>query len=176
MFMSTMSKRLALLAMLSIPLAACELLGPDVWQQRSAELERQRAIWQQRGLHDYVFTLNRSCGECLANASRIAFNARVRVEADTVRSATYTATGEPVPAEAADLLSTIDGLFDEIAASIDNRPYRFRVKYDSVDGYPRSWYADPIKTAIDDEHGMTASDLTPLCKSCPASTDRRAQP
>ncbi|HKJ92631.1 MAG TPA: DUF6174 domain-containing protein [Longimicrobiales bacterium] len=169
---SNLKQRITFLAMLSVLLAACDLIGPDVWQQRRAEMERQRAIWEQRGVHDYVFTLNRSCGECLANASQIVFIVRIRVEADTVRSATYATTGEPVPQEYAVLLSTIDDLFDGIAASIDDRPYRFRVEYDPADGYPTSWYVDPIKTAIDDEHGMTVSDLVPLCTTCLETADR----
>ncbi|MEJ2219123.1 MAG: DUF6174 domain-containing protein, partial [Gemmatimonadota bacterium] len=86
---------LTVLTMLSVLVTACDLFRPDVWQERLTELERQRAIWEQRGIHDYVYTLNR--------VGQIPFNVRIRVEADTVRSATYITTGDSVPEGSAGL-------------------------------------------------------------------------
>ncbi len=93
---------------------------------------------------------------------RNPFSVKALVRDDTIRAATVAGSDEPLPDEYASLLYTIDGFFDIVAADIESKPYRFSVAYDSVYGYPRHYYVDPSKNVIDDEHGMSATGLTPF--------------
>jgi len=131
--------------------ASCGILTPDEWREA---LEANRARWSQEGIRDYSIELHRTSSEF---GSRI----EVVVRADTVESATVLWTF-PDPPFSPPVARTVDQLFDDVAALIDERPADLDVEYDATFGSPTQVSVDLREDFVDDEYGFGMSDLVPL--------------
>ena len=81
---------------------------------------------------------------------------RIEVLDGEIVSAVVVETDEPAPDERA---LTIDDLFDMVQDEIDEDPYDLDVVYDEDLGFPATVDVDPIKNAMDDEHGFSAEQF-----------------
>lgn len=62
--------------------------------------------------------------------------------------------------EAGDPL-TVDGLFSEIEAALDQRVPRIQAGFDPFMGFPTSASVDPLEFAVDDEWGIDDVTVRP---------------
>ena len=81
---------------------------------------------------------------------------RIEVLDGEIVSAVVVETDEPAPNERA---LTIEDLFDMVQDEIDEDPHDLDVVYDDDLGFPVTVDVDPIKNAIDDEHGFSAAQF-----------------
>ena len=96
--------RLATLALLTLATVACGSLGSPTLDDMLA----QRAMWSRQGLRNYSYDYTEiGFFICCTEGQQM----KLEVRNDTVVSAVFAATGQPVPGSAA-RLPTIDGLFD----------------------------------------------------------------
>lgn len=138
----------------AVALAACGVLDPaPSWEDRRAELEYHRSVWESAGVQSYRYRLRRSCF-CAGAGTLI-----ITVKQGNVVGATSIHSGEPVPEEALRYLETVDDLFDVIEWAIDHEADSFRATYHRTLGYPTVIDLDPVHAAIDDELYLEASDL-----------------
>jgi hypothetical protein len=57
---------------------------------------------------------------------------------------------------------TVNGLFADVQARLDEGVARITVDYDPTYGYPRSIVVDVVAMAVDDEYSHMAGNLRPL--------------
>ena len=121
------SMALCTLALVSVVVAACGVLGPE---DEPSELDRNRELWQNAALTNYGFALEQLCfcGETARGPVRL------QVVGGVATSRTYVSSGEAVPAVFEESFPTVEGLFDILRDAIDRDAFRIDVTYaDDVD-------------------------------------------
>lgn len=141
------------MVLLLLLLQGCSLLGGN--HRELTDLDTARRVWDAQGLHDYDFTLNRSCYCGLYSPHRL------EVRADTIKSAIRLENGEAIADSELKSFDTIEALFLVIEQAVD-RADALTVEYNLALGYPTRIDIDYIKNAVDDEILYQVSDVTPL--------------
>lgn len=136
---------------LGVFLSGCLPTGPSEWD----ELRRNQERWQAHQPTTYEFVLQRSCGECLPEATVPLL---VTVHERRIRSVVKQQTGEPVSAEVSQA-KRIEDLFTIVQSALEQRVYRLAVSYDPALGYPASISIDHDRQVVDDEIGYSAREL-----------------
>lgn len=127
--------------------------GDSLKEARDA-LDKNRQKWEEQGIDDYSFTLQRSCF-CIQDAVKPV---NIEVQNGKVASATFE-DGTPLPDNLNYNKLSIDDLFDTIENAIDNGAASVNVEYDSETGMPTSIYVDQLEFAADDEFGLNVSNF-----------------
>jgi hypothetical protein len=141
-----------ILLALALGLVACSDGGTSVVQ---SELDSAREQWGD-GLGDYSFVWQRSC-ECTEDTTRPIL---ITVEDDVIAGAVYAdEEGGVVPADVAQFLTTVDGVFDRIQEAIDDDAFRITVEYAS-NGAPTSVAIDYDERIADEEFSLQISELS----------------
>ena len=147
-------KKLILLTLIVI-LTACSAAAPS-------EFERNRQTWQDSGVTHYRFSLHIGCFCVFSDKMPIT----VEVQNGEVISMTYpdgTLVAETDPNyEIFSQHATIERLFSELEAGLSGDAEEVTVTYDSSRGFPAEIYFDYIKAAVDDELGLSVSNLKVL--------------
>ncbi len=147
-------KKLILLTLIVI-LTACSAAAPS-------EFERNRQTWQDSGVTHYRFSLHIGCFCVFSDKMPIT----VEVQNGEVISMTYpdgTLVAETDPNyEIFSQHATIERLFSELEAGLTGDAEEVTVTYDSSRGFPAEIYFDYIKAAVDDELGLSVSNLKVL--------------
>ncbi len=147
-------KKLILLTLIVI-LTACSVAAPS-------EFERNRQTWQDSGVTHYRFSLHIGCFCVFSDKMPIT----VEVQNGEVISMTYpdgTLVAETDPNyEIFSQHATIERLFSELEAGLTGDAEEVTVTYDSSRGFPAEIYFDYIKAAVDDELGLSVSNLKEL--------------
>jgi hypothetical protein len=136
---------------LCVLLAGCLPTGPSDWD----ELRRSQERWQARQPTTYAFVFQRSCGECLPEATVPLL---ITVHERQIRSVVNQQTGEPVSAEVYQP-KRIEDLFAIVEAVLEQGAYRMSVSYDRNLGYPTSIFINYDRQMVDDEIGYSAREL-----------------
>lgn len=152
------ARHLRSLAGVALPLvlAGCsmlEFLSPDPATESQRRLAAAAELWERAGIDDYRFTIVRGCF-CPADGPSDV----------TVRDGVVTEVrrgGVPIdPAELPGVPLTIPAVFDLLRGL---RPEaEFVATYDPETGVPTDVSVDPIPNAIDDEFGLTITNVVPL--------------
>lgn len=147
------------LALATVLAPACALLpegdGEDLGAERAA-LARAREQWERQEPSGYQFVLQRRCMVC--NPGPVTITVQ-----DGVMQSAVLDDGLPAPAEYVEGYGTVEALFARIEASIQGGADRLDARYEEGFGYPVEVDVDPIRNAIDDEHGFAvAAMLLPL--------------
>jgi hypothetical protein len=142
--------RLVLAAILMAPVACTSATAPE------NELAAARQLWADRKPASYGFMLARHCGECLPE---MVGPVLIKVENGTIVSREYVQTGAPVQSTFADAFPSIDGVFDIVEEAISRDAYRLEVSYHRTLGYPVNIAIDYDEHMVDDEFGVSLSDL-----------------
>lgn len=142
-------RRLGALLVLAMPLAGCGVIsGPGL-----GDILAARAVWRAKGLHDYAYDYR-------VDGFFIGYDGRtihLVVRADSVVSATYRDTGDPLPGPAG-YLPTVDRLFERAILALGGDGLR-SISFDPGFGYPRFMQLDGPPDA---GGTVTASGLQPL--------------
>jgi hypothetical protein len=145
-------RRLGALLVLAMPLAGCGVIsGPGL-----GDILAARAVWRAKGIHDYAYDYR--VDRFFINYAGRAIHLVVR--ADSVVSATYRDTGEPLPGTAG-YLPTVDRLFERAIAAFGGYGLNTlrSISFDPGLGYPRFMQLDGPPDA---GGSVTASGLQPL--------------
>lgn len=122
----------------------------------SARLEEARNRWESSGITDYGFRLEVICNGCPLAGFFPGLAVTVRGGAvETVRDLR---DGEPLPAEVAELVPTIDGLFAGLA---DASAERVVAEFDPATGIPLHSLIDPDPSGHDDDLVRHVSEFVP---------------
>ncbi len=121
--------------------------------------------WQQSGLTNYTFTVQKTCFCPQSDSLPIQFN----IESSQVIDSSYDCSGinfirpEPLCDERPDsrLNQTVESLFQIIQGGIDNNADKITVEYNPTYGFPTSIFIDFIELAVDDEVNYQISDFQP---------------
>jgi hypothetical protein len=100
----------------------------DITAPKLVELARNRALWESQRLHFYFFHQTDGCF-CQYSGQTVA----IRVDADTVTSATLVATGEQLSNRG---WLTIPKLFDYAQGLLEDKNLRVELRYDPNMGHP----------------------------------------
>ena len=141
------------LAVVALAVSGCSDQGPDLGPQ--AELRRNESLWSTTRPASYVYTVERQCF-CLGSSRGPV---RVSVVGASVAARVYTATGEPVPEELAELFPSVDGLFDVIRDALQRDAHELRVTYEPGSGVPLEIWIDYVATVIDEELGFMVVEI-----------------
>jgi hypothetical protein len=142
-------RRLGAILVLAMPLAGCGLMsGPGLDDVLAA-----RADWRAKGIHDYAYDY-RSDGFFIGYDGRTI---HLVVRGDSVVSAAYRDTGDPLPGPVS-YLPTIDGLFERAIAALGGDGLD-SISFDPRLGYPRFMRLDGPPDA---SGTVTAAGLQPL--------------
>lgn len=119
------------------------------------ELEDARQKWLTEGSDTYVMTVTQNCF-CPENEPVL-----VDVVGSAVRTATIQSSEGEIVVESQNFRSwyTINGLFDEIEAAINDNVAGIEVTYADKLGYPQEIMIDVDQLAADDDYGWTVSGL-----------------
>lgn len=139
-------------AALALGTSSCDLMGPDPWRSRQAELDVNRSVWEDAAIAEYTYELTRLCYCGLAGPLTVT------VADHAVVSATR-ADGERIAPQDLHVVETVDDLFNVVQRAIDERAFRYAVEYHPELGYPTLVDLDPIREAIDEEVRYEASGL-----------------
>jgi hypothetical protein len=135
-------------------LAACS--GNPTLADEQAQMERSRQLWNAQGIDDYRMTVRLQGGW---------FSGSVVVEVrDGAPVSRHTPAGEPqqVPPEAFAEYDTVEELFAILERAFENGADDVDATYDPTLGLPVDVYIDPMKDAIDEEHGFLVQGFTKL--------------
>lgn len=135
--------------------ASCSITAPEVEIQD--ELERAERRWQNSGVTDYRYVVQRSC---FCDPKSVG-PAEVVVKGDVV-TVFDPATGEPYPEDHAALFPDVEGLFDIVREALADGADDIQVTYSSHWGHPTEIDIDYIRNAMDDELVVTASEVVPV--------------
>jgi hypothetical protein len=83
----------------------------------------------------------------------------VSVRNGIVQSREYKSSGRSVPSEFVNSFPGIEGLFDQIANILRQKPARFEADYDPLLGYPTRIVVDFDRIVADDEFSYTATEF-----------------
>jgi hypothetical protein len=129
---------------------------------RIAELQENRAIWDDLGLRDYRYAIEMSC-DCTAPTDRPV---RVRVADGRVTELVDLTSGEALsPAAFADLPLDMPALFSFVEQGLVSDADELSVRYDEIYGFPREFRADPDSEASGDETEIRVSEFDPRPES-----------
>lgn len=152
--MDTRPRVLAAATALALVIAGCsalEFLNPDPGTEAQRRLAAAAALWARTGIDDYRFTIVRGCF-CPAEGPSVV-TVRDGVVTEVLRG------GVPIdPADLPRVPLTIPAVFELLRGLGPDA--EFEATYDLVTGAPSEVSVDPIPNAIDDEFGLTISDLT----------------
>jgi hypothetical protein len=130
--------------------ASCgAITGPE------SDFTRAQSRWASQRPVAYDYTLKLSCF-CGSEATRAVV---ILVRGDIVESRTYADNGAVVPAQYNSVFPTIEGMFDRIAAAIDQKAAKVDVSYDPALGYPTSIAFDGSLNVADDESWYTLTNF-----------------
>lgn len=129
--------------------------GDDPLSPEEDALASARDRWEATGYVGYTYRYRMSCF-C---PPQVLETALVSVSGGEVTDVYLVDSSMPAPPESFDLYSTIDGLFDRLAAALEQEPAQFEVTYDEEAGYPTSAIVDISEQIADEEYSFTASDL-----------------
>ena len=115
-----------------------------------ATLDANRALWGSLAIQDYRLTTQRSCFCPFTDPVRVLVRDGQIVEAGDP----FGFPGDPGDAPAFAVFS-VDDLFDEVQAAIDQPAADLVVEYDTQNGIPLTISVDQIALAIDDEFTIT---------------------
>lgn len=139
--------------MLAALAAACS----DPLGAQKDQLKASRELWERQAIADYRYRYQRICF-CGPDVTEPVI---IEVRDGEVLLVTRVADGGTVD-PVAWLHLTIDELFDEIQAAIEEGAVQVDVTYHPVLGYPTSAAIDFSINIIDEETGFTATELAPL--------------
>jgi hypothetical protein len=142
--------RVAGLALLGLAMSCSDALGPT---RQPSDLDAARQLWRTQNLHNYAFTIQRSC--FCANTHPLF----VFVLDDTVAGVLDVQTGAAVDRQ---LGETVEGLFTFIQSAIDRPAEKIRVVYDAAKGFPTEIDYDGSAQIADDEIFYRISDVHPI--------------
>jgi Family of unknown function (DUF6174) len=143
--------------LLALPAVSCSITGPSSRSDAQRELSRNRQRWTSAGIHNYEFDYQLRCG-CPPENTRPA---HITVRQDAVASVVHNDDGLATYTSV-DGWPTVNGLFAEVQARLDEGVARITVDYDPTYGYPRSIVVDVLAMAVDDEYSHMAGNLRPL--------------
>lgn len=156
-----MSLRL-IACLLTLALSACS--DSERSEKISAEMEAlaaAKAKWHSAAIHDYQYTLAKSCF-CVSSAEQAGGGTYVvTVKDDVVESAREKDSGEPLSDAQASSLPTVDELFVIIEDAYERDADEVIVEYDAERGFPSRTSVDEDKALADEEFGYLVSDLAP---------------
>ncbi len=117
-----------------------------------------KSRWLASGVHNYRFTLHTSCF-CLPEEDIV-----IAVQSGAMVSATYTPSGQAVPASRVATLAatSVDALFTLIDQAAARPVAVLNVTYHPSLGYPQSVYIDAVSNIADDEFSYTVVDFSVL--------------
>lgn len=128
-----------------IVVTACS--GGNILEPRPfSNVDDAETRWKAHNIRNYAISQRRSCFCVPQNyplTLQVDSTGKIVSAKDSRGTAVNTAFG-----------TTIEQMFAEIRRLQNRSGSTIQVKYDSVYGYPRSLYADPIQTAADDEYGL----------------------
>jgi hypothetical protein len=132
-------------------LAACGPTQPgEIWQD---QLDLARTHWEQVGPLNYQFRYTRHCFCPQLVLDVTVQSGAVTAIHDVVADTAYTA---PLPDY------SMPAVFERIQEMINQPVHQLSATYHSVNGVPLGVAADPIRDAIDDEHGFTIGAFVAL--------------
>lgn len=136
-------------------IAGCSLVEPDQWADRRDALERSRDRWHDQLVHTYRHMLTMGC-ECIGG-----FTGPVVIEVTDRQITSLVPVREDVdvPEEQWSSFHTVESLYELIDTAIDQRAYRFDVRYHPLLGYPAQISLDFDQQVVDDELLIQVSDL-----------------
>jgi hypothetical protein len=137
-----------------VALSACA--GNPTLADEKAQMERSRQVWNAQGIDDYRMTVRLQGGW-------LGGSAVVEVR-DGVPVSRHTPPGEPqqVPPEAFAEYDTVEELFAILERAFENGADDVDATYDPTLGLPLEVFIDPMKNAIDEEHGFMVEGFTKL--------------
>ncbi len=154
---TVLARRLLDATLLALAVMSCSITDPSSRSEAERDLSRNRERWASSGIHDYEFDYQMSCF-CGPEATKPV---HITVRQDAVASVVRNDDGLSVGTNYAGWPS-VDGLFADIRARLDQGVDRITVDYDPTYGYPRSIVVDVAAMAADDEYSRTAGNLRPL--------------
>lgn len=116
------------------------------------ELDTNRALWESLGIQDYRLTTQRLCFCLFTDPVRVLVQDGIITEAGDE-------FGFPPSDPPAFAVFSVDHLFDQVQAAIDQPVADLTVEYDPQTGIPLSIAVDQIAEAIDDEFTITARNF-----------------
>lgn len=119
-------------------------------------LEESIRLWEAAAIDDYSFRYQLNCFCAGPGIQPVD----IEVRGGSVVGVSYPDGGSAESYPLQDY-PTVTDLFAEIRAALDREPFLVRVEYDRSLGYPREFFADFIRNAVDEEWGFRAAELTP---------------
>jgi len=141
--------RAFLLSAFLLPFSACQILGPDDPETNS--VSDHRAKFEAQYGRSYSFNVMRGCF-CVNGGEHW-----VQVGDGQVVFALRVYDNQPVLADQLEWLETMDEVFDMIERA-ETEADRLEITW-SDEGYPAEFFIDWIEEAVDDEMGMTISNV-----------------
>ncbi len=135
--------------------AGCGTDAPNAGGQAS-ELEVARDQFDGEIGDSYAFTWRYSCGECIAETNRPV---RVTVANGAITSMMDLETAAAVTADSRGGVRTIQAVFELVEAAEGGAAASTTVIYDDELGYPATVSIDVIAEAVDDEYGITITNV-----------------
>lgn len=127
-------------------------VDPEDLDAVQAALDDARARWEAADITDYTFTYRPVCF-CPPQVFTVVVEdgvvASVEAEGDGEGGVV---TGEP---------TTVDAVFDDLQAAIDDGVFSVTAEYDAELGYPVSTWIDVDMRMADEEYGIQIEELTP---------------
>ena len=137
-------------------LAACvDITGVDDLTREQSELDRNWDRFQRNAPLSYSYAVRISCN-CPSGVTRPV---TVWVDRGSVEYLYYEDDGRAVPLSYANSFLSIEQLFDEIQAAIDEQADYIDVDYDFTYGYPTNVYIDYDRRVADEELSLTSRGL-----------------
>jgi hypothetical protein len=146
-------RRTAVTLASAVALSACS--NPNEGTEQ-ARMERNRQVWNAQGIGDYRMTVRLQGGW---HGGSVVVEVR-----DGVPVSRHTPADEPrqVPPEAFADYDTVEELFAILERAFENDADDVDATYDPTLGLPLNVFVDPMKNAIDEEHGFVVQGFTAL--------------
>jgi hypothetical protein len=151
--MSTLLRRSAALPVLLLVLHGCAVWPTDPQARGLRELDRNRRLWESRGVADYDYRVMNFCFCPEDYRGPVA----VEVRDDSTLSAVYVAGGAPARPEPFASMDRVEDLFDTVSRALARDPAEAEVVYDPELGYPRSASFDFERNVADEEGGFSVT-------------------
>ena len=146
------TQRLAL-PVLFVLVHACAGWPTDPHGRDLRELERNRRLWESRGVANYHYQVANFCFCPEEYRGPIA----VEVRNGSTLSAVYLAGGGPARSQPFESMDSVEDLFDTVSRALARDPDEAEVIYDPELGYPRSASFDYESRAADEEGGFSVT-------------------
>lgn len=137
-----------------VALSACS--GNATLADEEAQMERSRQVWNAQGIDDYRMIVKITGG-------LIGGSAAVEVR-DGVPVSVQPAPGGPqhLPMSSFAGYDTVEELFAVMERAFDRDVHELKAEYDPRFGVPIDVDIDPMRDAIDEEHGFAVEGFTVL--------------